>query len=417
MTPPPAPAPWRGRLLVLGGVVLLALNLRIAVASVSPILDTVRQDVELTPPQVGLLGTIPVAAFAAVGALTPALARRAGLEPVTIAAMLVAVLGEVARAGSVTPAGFLGWTVVALAGMGAGNVLLPPLVKRYFPERIGPVTATYSVVLAVSTAVPPLLAVPAADRLGWRASLASWAVLGVVAALVWGVVVVRSRHLRTELADLLRRAPTATPVLASRHRAGGRVWRSPLAWAMAVAFGANSLLSYTLFAWYPQALVDAGVTPGDAGGQLGLLGIVGLGPALLAPTVAARVRNPYGLVVGFVAAFLVGLAGIRLAPLGATTAWSLLLGVGTGTFPLLLALINLRTRTSAGAASLSGFTQGLGYTLAGLGPLAVGVLYGSTGRWAAPGALLLGTCAVLLVAGAVACRPGWLEDTWTRPAR
>ncbi len=397
-------------------MVLLALNLRIAVASVSPILDTVRQDVALAPEQVGLLGTIPVAAFAVLGALTPALARSGGLEPVTIAAMVVAVLGEVARAGSATPAGFLGWTVVALAGMGVGNVLLPPLVKRYFPDRIGSVTALYSVVLAVSTAAPPLVAVPAAERLGWRVSLGSWAVLGVAAALAWGVVVLRSAHARSALGDLLRRAPTTTPVLASRHRAGGRVWRSPLAWAMAVTFGANSLLSYTMFAWYPQALVDAGMDAAAAGGQLGLLGIVGFVPALVAPTVAARVRNPYVLVVVFVAAFLVGLAGLRLAPLGATTAWSLLLGFGTGTFPLVLALINLRTRTSAGASSLSGFTQGVGYTLAGLGPLAVGVLYGATGGWAAPSLVLVGTCVVLLVAGAVACRPGRLEDSWGRRA-
>lgn len=396
------------------GIVLLSLNLRIAVASVSPILDAVRLDVPLTPEQVGLLGTIPVVAFAFFGAITPALARRIGLEPAAILAMVVAVVGELLRAASTTPAGFLGWSVVALAGMGIGNVLLPPVVKRYFPDRIGTVTALYSVVLAVSTSAPPLLAVPVTEQVGWRTSLGSWAVLGVAAAAVWAVVVVRSSHARNDLREILRRAPTHTPALDSRHRAGGRVWRSPFAWAMAVSFAMNSLLSYVLFAWLPQILLDAGLDAAVAGGALGLVALLGLVPALVAPPLATRMRNPYPLVVGFVLCYAVGLAGLLADPAGATVLWSVLVGLGVGTFPLLLALINLRTRTSAGAASLSGFTQGVGYTLAGLGPLAVGVLYGRTGEWFAPGALLAVCCGVLLVAGFVACRPVWLEDTWGR---
>ena len=92
--------------------------------------------------------------------------------------------------------------------------------------------------------------------------------------------------------------------------------------------------------------------------------------------------------------------------------WMVLLGLGPGTFPLLLTLINLRTRTSAGAVSLSGFTQGVGYAIAAVGPLLVGVLYGATGRWELPFGLLFVTLGVLLAAGWVACRPVMLEDTW-----
>ena len=101
--------------------------------------------------------------------------RRLGLEPTLVVATVVSVLGEVARSTATTPAGFLGWSVIALAGMGMGmgmdNVLLPPLVKRYFPDRIGPVTAVHSVAMSFSTAIPPLLAVPLAVLLaaGWVA--------------------------------------------------------------------------------------------------------------------------------------------------------------------------------------------------------------------------------------------------------
>jgi CP family cyanate transporter-like MFS transporter len=405
-------APWRGRRVVLLGVVLVALNLRIAVASVSPILDLVRADVALSATEAGLLGTIPVVSFAAFGSITPVLARRAGLEPLLVAAMLLSVTGEIVRSSTSTAAGFLAWSVIALAGMGMGNVLLPPVVKRYFPDRIGVVTSIYSVTMTFSTAVPALLAVPVAERLGWRASLSLWAAVGVLAAIPWVVVIVRSAAARSALGGLLRRGPATTPALTSRHRQGGRVWRSALAWGMAVTFAMNSLDSYAMFAWLPQILIDGGTSPHAAGVWLSVFAILGLPPALVAPIAAARMRNPIPLVVVFVTCWAVSYVGLLVAPDGPVGLWVVLGGLGPGAFPVLLALINLRTRTSAGAASLSGFTQGVGYAIAGTGPLLIGVLYDATGSWTAPLLLLLGTLVVLLAAATVACRPVMLEDTW-----
>jgi CP family cyanate transporter-like MFS transporter len=410
--PPSSLAPWRGRRIVLLGVVLVALNLRIAVASVSPILGLVREDVALSATEAGLLGTIPVMSFAVFGSLTPVLARRLGLEPLLVLAMLLSVTGEVVRSATSTATGFLGWTVVALAGMGMGNVLLPPVVKRYFPDRIGVVTSVYSVTLAISSALPALLAVPVAERLGWRTSLSVWSVVGVLAALPWVVVVVRSAAARAELAGVLRRSPTTTPALSSRHRSGGRVWRSPLAWGMGVTFGMNSLNVYAMFAWLPQILIDDGMSANAAGVWLSVFAILSLPPALVAPIAAVRMRNPIGLVVFFVACFVVSYVGLLVAPGGPVWLWIVLGGLGPGAFPVLLALMNLRTRTSAGAASLSGFTQGVGYALAGTGPLLIGVLYDATGGWTAALLFLIGTLVVLLVAAVVACRPVMLEDTW-----
>jgi len=163
MTTLAATRPWRGRWIALAGIVLVGLNLRIVVGAVSPILAAVRVDVALTDQQVGILGTIPVASFAVFGSLAPLLARRFGLEPTLLAAMAVSALGEIVRSTTSTPAGFLGWSVIVLAGMGMGNVLLPPIVKRYFPDRIGAVTAAYSMAMAVSTTIPALLAVPLAE--------------------------------------------------------------------------------------------------------------------------------------------------------------------------------------------------------------------------------------------------------------
>jgi len=84
---------------------------------------------------------------------------------------------------------------------------------------------------------------------------------------------------------------------------------------------------------------------------------------------------------------------------------------------VVLALINLRTRTSAGATSLSGFVQGVGYTLSVPGPVLVGVLYDATGGWTVVFGVLIATAVALAAVSWVACRPVMLEDTWHRRPR
>lgn len=417
MRPVEPPRPWRGRLVVLAGVLLVALNLRVAVAAVSPILDLLRADVPFTAGHAGLLGTAPVVTFAVFGALAPALGRRLGLEPALVGAMLLSAGGEVLRAAADDAAWFLAWSVVALAGMGLGNVLLPPLVKRYFPDRIGAVTAAYTVAMAFSTAVPPLLAVPVAAALGWRPALASWAAVGVLAAVPWIVVVARSALARRGLRDVLAHGPARVPSAGRDHHAPGRVWRSPLAWAMTVTFAMNTTNVYVAFAWLPEILRDAGASAADAGRWLALFGVLGAVSALVVPPLAVRVRHPWWLVVVFVALFVVAYVGLLVAPGGAMPLWVTCLGVAPGAFPLVLTLVGVRTRTASGAASLSGFVQGFGYALAGAGPFAVGALHEATGGWTAVLVAMLGTVAVLGVAGTLACRPRMLEDTWGSPGR
>ena len=403
-----APRPWRGRTVALLGVVLAALNLRIAVASVSPVLDVVSAEVPFTPGEAGLLGSVPVVAFAVFGALGPALGRRLGLERALVAAMLLSTAGEVLRSTTTTAPGFLAWSVVALAGMGLGNVLVPPLVKRYFPDRLGAVTAVYSMVMAVSTAVPPLVAVPLTEALGWRMSLGSWSVVGIAAALPWVVVALRDRA----RADAGAAADGAPPV-----HPDGRVWRSPLAWALGATFAMNTLHVYVLFAWLPSILSDAGQDAASAGRWLALFAVLGFPCALVVPPLVVRLRNPWPIMVVFVVLFVAGYLGLWLSPDRLLGLWVVLLGVAPGGFPLLLTLANLRTRTSAGASSLSGFMQGVGYGIAGAGPVVVGLLHERTGSWTPAFVLLLGSVAVLLVASWFACRPVWLEDTWAPRAR
>ena len=83
---------------------------------------------------------------------------------------------------------------------------------------------------------------------------------------------------------------------------------------------------------------------------------------------------------------LAGLFGCLYAPIDGLWGWAIVLGLGQGgTFSLALTMIVLRSRDAHVAANLSGMAQGIGYTVASMGPLAVGVVHEVTGGWSAVG--------------------------------
>lgn len=393
---------WRGRLAALAGIALTAFNLRTAVTSLTPLFDRVSADLGFGPTVIGVFGMLPTAAFAVLGVLTPRIVRAIGLERTALLAMGLAALGALLRGVSGETWMLLAASATALAGMGIGNVVLPPLVKRHFPDRIGPMSVTYISVLQVGTFAPAFLAVPLSDVLGWPAFLAGWAIPALAAAVPWLIV--------------LRRAPATpgagdalAPVAAPPHRP---LWRLPLAWGMALMFGMTSLATYTVFTWLPTILLEAGGNRALGGNMVGLFSLLGLVSSLTMPLLAVRLRHPAWLVAGCAAVLSAAYLGLLIAPLQGTLLWVLLLGLGPASFPLALTLINLRTRTTAGAAALSGFTQGVGYALACAGPLVFGWLHDATHGWGWPFAFL-GLClAALLAGGLLVNRPRQLEDEW-----
>src|SRR5699024_7541739 len=310
---------------------------------------------------------------------------------------------------------FIVFTLVALSGMGAGNVLLPPLVKRYFPERIGIVTSIYTTIIAVSTALPPLVLVPMADALGWRVSLGQWAAIGLLAAIPWMIVVVTSVQGRVQVRGILKSRKDTTQTPKTRHsRTGGRIWRSPSAWALGIFFGMNSANSYAMFGWLPIILADAGYSEFMASQGLAFYAAWGILTSVFAPMISARMRNPFPLALIFCVLNVAGYIGLILVPSTWTPLWITLCGIGVGTFPMALALVNLRSRTSVGSTQLSGFAQGVGYALAGIGPFGLCVLYDATHAWTIPLIGLIGTMVVLLCAAWFICRPIMIEDQWLR---
>ena len=408
MTDPRPRSLWRGRLLALVGVVLVALSLRSAVAALSPIISEVQADFAVPTWVVGLIGTAPPVCFAVFGIVTPMLERRFGLERLAAASMLIVTAALLARALATDAATLLLATTVLFAAVGVGNVVLPPLIKTYFPDRVGTMTALYSALLAMAAFVPPLVAVPVADAAGWRFSLGMWAILALLAVAPWVTLVVRANVARTQ-------APAAVDLDAPTPGVLGRLPRLSLAWALAGTFGISAASVYACFAWLPVVLVDvAGVSHAEAGALLSLFGAMGLPWSIIVPILITRWRRVGVVYAAALIAGLSGVAGMLIAPGTATVLWVVLLGTPQALFPAVLVLIQLRSRTHEGAVALSGFAQSVGYGIAALFPLMFAVVHEATGQWQ-PVLVVFGLLFLATIpTGLVVTRPRTIEDEWER---
>jgi len=391
---PPQEPRWEQALVVLG-VVLLAVNLRPAATSLGTLLDRAQETLSISATLAGLLTTLPVLCFAAFGPVATALGRRWGLHRTTLIALLLVVSGLFLRAVTDSALVFTLASGTALAGMAAGNVLLPPLVKRHFPHRVGALTAVYSTAMMLGAALPAWVAVPVSDATGsWRYGLALWGVLAAVAVAPWVGLL---RH------DVHGDRPVARYSLRD-------VLRSRLAWQMALFFGLQSSFAYTQFGWLPSIYHDAGLSQGDAATMLGLLTVIGIPLALLLPANAARHPDQRLVVTVLGSCAFAGWLGLLLAPATLPWLWALLLGVGGSSFPWCLAMIGLRAHTEDGTALLSGFVQSGGYVIAAIGPLGAGLLFDLTGQWTLPLAVLAALAVPLVLVGLTFARPRYVED-------
>ncbi len=385
---------WQ-RVLVLVGIVVLGFNLRPAAVSIGPVLDEIRSTLGMSGTTAGILTTLPVLAFAAFGALAPELARRAGVHRVTLVSLVAVVVGLGTRARTDQIWLFLLMSFVALAGMATANVLLPSLVRLHFPTRVGLVTSLYTTSMAIGLTAASVLTVPISEQLGsWRWGLLAWAVTAVVAALPWLGLVRHDRSL------------AATP-----HTVRLRdVARTRLGWAMATFFGLQSLQAYSIFGWFAQVYRDAGFSATTAGLLLGVITAMSIPLSFVIPSLAARLHSQTWLILALGACYPVGYIGLILAPAEGAWLWAVMVGIGASIFPLVLTLIALRARTSEGTAALSGFTQSVGYLIAAVGPLGIGVLYDATGGWTVPLSVMCVLVLGQIAAGLLVARPSYIED-------
>lgn len=381
-----------GHLLLFIGVLLIAFNMRAAMAAVGPLAQSIGAAMGLGSSVVGLLTTLPVLAFGAISTLTPILTRRFGAATTMAWAMGLLAAGIVLRSAP-TLSALLGGTVLLGTGIALANVLMPALVKEHFTQGYGLMTSLYSSTMSVGASLAAGISVPmAAWAWGWRGSLASWALLALLALVLW--------------LPQVRRMPGRTNGRSFSH-AMRHLGRSRLAWSVALYMGLQSVTFYVFLAWLPNMLQARGSSPEFSGWMLSLSQITSAMGSLLIPLWAGRLTDQRAIVRAVVGMELVALIGLMMPSPVATALWVTLLGLSLGgAFSLSLFLIGARAADTATATELSGFVQSIGYFIAAAGPFIAGSLFDLSGVWL-PALLLLAAIAFAkLYVGTAAGRAG-----------
>ncbi|HLU78436.1 MAG TPA: MFS transporter [Burkholderiaceae bacterium] len=385
----PSAATVRGGLFLGACLLLIAFNLRPLFSSLSVLLPEVSQALSLSGVTAGYLTTLPVLCLGLFAPFAPSLADRFGVERVLLFVLILIGAGTALRVFDFIPALFLG-SAMAGAGIAMGNVLLPSVVKRDFPDRVALMTGLFTMSLCGGAAAAAALAVPLAEWGGsWQFGLGIWALPAFAVALFWTPYSLRSTR------------PAST-----RHLPRIRLLHDGLAWQVACFMGLQSALAYCVLGWMAPILRWRGLDGMTAGLYVSASVMVQVATCLLVPPLAARLRSQSLLNAGLALLAALALAGLVLAPVGWLPVLAVLQGVGQGgLFAIAMTVIILRSPDPRVAARLSGMSQTIGYLLAAFGPMLVGGLYASTGGHGASAWLIMGIGLAAMASGWGAGRP------------
>ncbi|MFJ7725309.1 CynX/NimT family MFS transporter [Neobacillus sp. NPDC097160] len=379
--------------LLVTGIILVAFNLRPAITSLGPLVGNIQEDVGLAHWSAGLLMSLPLIVFAIMSPIVPKIANRITNERTLLVGLILLFIGIGIRSIPMTFFLYTG-TLFIGAGIAIGNVLLPAVVKDKFPQKFGLMTSVYSTSMGLIASLASGVSVPLADglNLGWQGALIVWGIPVVAAILVW--------------AFLLKFNQGSQKGIKRVSSTSSHIWRSPLAWQIAIFMGFQSFLFYVTISWLPEILHSHGMSMETAGWMLSFTQIVGLPASFLIPVMSGRFRSQTWIAFMVTVCSLVGFVGLLLGSAFYIIIISIILiGIGLGgTFPLALSYIGLRARNASQAAELSGMAQSSGYILAAVGPLFIGYLFDKTHMWTVPLITLIVISVVVMIFGMLSGR-------------
>lgn len=423
--------------LLVVAVVLFALNMRAGVTSIAPVLQEIQGGLHMSDSLAGLLTSLPTLIFALVGLITPLASRTLGLHSTMLVAMVALSLGLIVRAFMGGSAGFLVFTIVALAGIAITNVLMPAFIKTHFPAKIPTYTAVYSTALTAMAFLSSVVVAPMSHSMstGWRGAVGFWGLLAVLAVVPAGILVGLQKKHRLAVgdgaaagdgvgdgagasgaanADITADADVANAAAGAEPAKLWVMFRSKKACALALFFGLQSLHAFVQMGWLAQIFRDYGVSQNYAGMLAGLMQLLSIPGAMLAPALLGKVKNPRLLVAGTAAIAAPAYLGMLLAPASVPWLWVILFALANTTFPMALTLIGWSGRSGDTTALLSSFVQSFGFLIASLGPLLVGILLQATTGWTVPLIFCLVLVIPFAIAGYIAAAPGYVDDQLKR---
>ncbi|MFD1360094.1 CynX/NimT family MFS transporter [Lentibacillus salinarum] len=366
------------------GILLIAANLRAPLTSVGSVLPYIRDDLGISNTVAGSLTTLPLLAFAVVSPFASVVANRVSMERTIFYSFIILTIGLVVRTLFGTTLLLAGTVVVGVA-IAFGNVLLPALIKMKFPLKIGLLTGLYAVFMNIFGALASGLSLPLSriSGWGWEGALASWAVLSIVALVVWVPQLKKN-------ADPLKRAE-------SKQTAKNNIWKSPLAWNITVYMGTQSMVFFTMISWLPDILKNSGYTSDAAGWMLSLMQLAFIPFTFVTPVIAEKMADQKWLTAITGILVIVGAGGLLTGNAIMITIAVICIGGACGAaFSLSMMFFSLRSNDGQEASKVSGMAQSFGYLIAAVGPILLGFIHDVTANWILP-MTIVGMIGVILI--------------------
>lgn len=367
------------RVLFIAAIVLASLNLRPAMASLAPLIETIRLDLALSFTALGLLTTIPVICLGVFPVVANRLATRIGIERALLAALILITLATAARlAGHHAAVLFASAFVVGL-GVAGGQAYVPAIAKRHFGAKASVVTALYATTMSASAVIVVATTPPLTDYLGsWPAGLAIWCLPALLAVGFW-------------IPIASERPPAPRPAT----KPVGLPWRDQIAWRITLFSAVTFILFFSILAWYAPIYQAQGWNDGDAASLVAFLFFAQLVSALVVTAAAARQTGRRLLMLLSTLLSVLGLAGVAYMPLAAPWVWAGSVGLGLGVqFTLALTLPVDYGASPEEVGRLTAMAMSVGYLLASVGPVAIGWLRDLTGSFEVP---IAGLVALVLI--------------------
>lgn len=387
---------------VIFAIVFIASTLRAPLTSVGPVVDEIKQVMEINNSVAGILTTIPLIIFAIVSPFVSKVTARLTMSrTILYSTMLLIVALYLRIAGDFTL--FLIGTLILGIAIAFGNVVLPSYVKWYFPMQIGLATGIYSGTMNFTAGLGGGLSFPLSEitPLGFRVSLSFWILFAVIAIILWIPKARKGVQLEkaTAIADQQDRPKKVA------------ITKSKLAWMVALTMGFQSMVFYTVVAWVPSILVDRGLDPSTAGYLLMLNQFSQVPMTFTFPIIASKLKDQRILVVIITVLFLVGFSLFFTQSLVLLIIGIIIAGLAMGAcFSLCMTFFSIRARTSDGSISLSGFGQSVGYLIAAVGPFLIGYLHDATESWDSGIIALIVMSALFFIFGYPAAKNRVVED-------
>lgn len=382
------------------GIVLIAGTLRAPLTAVGPVINDIKADLHINNGVAGLITTIPLIIFGIFSPLASKVLERYAMPHVLFYAVLLTIVGLVLRVSGGVTTFFIGTVVLGIA-IAFGNVTLPAYAKWRFPLQIGLITGIYSATMNFTAGLGGGLSYPLStlSPLSYRLSLVFWVLIAVCAIVIW-----LPQLKKTD--DSMESLDTE----ANANQKPVKIYRSKMAWAVALMMVFQSMMFYSIVAWYPSILISKGIAPESAGYFLMLNQFAQLPMTFTFPIIAARMQSQRVLVY-----IIVTLMGVGFGLLFTDNYWLLILamiftGMGIGAcFSVCMTLFSIRAKTTRVSMALSGFGQSVGYWVAAIGPFLIGIVYDMSHTWSIVIVIMLMMNAMVLLFGWYATKNEYIE--------